>query len=123
VFPSSEHLKDGRGPIPSGGNHWITISTLICPPAVVGVYDSLHYQLSPLVKKTIADLLQTEKEHIHYMSTQLSRGNIRYYITVTLVSLQIASSLDCVRGAQFASGLSFMSARALSGSTPRLRPP
>jgi len=57
-----------------GGNHWITISTLKCPPAVVCVYDSLHYQLSPLVKKTVADLLQTEKEHIIIQSTQVQEG-------------------------------------------------
>ena len=59
-----------------GGNHWITISTLKCPPAVVCVYDSLHYQLSPSVKKTVADLLQTKKEHIiiQYMNTQVQEG-------------------------------------------------
>ena len=59
-----------------GGNHWITISTLKCPPAVVCVYDSLHYQLSPSMKKTVADLLQTKKEHniIQYINTQVQEG-------------------------------------------------
>jgi len=36
----------------------------------------INYQPSPLVKKTVADLLQTEKEHIinHYMNTQVQEG-------------------------------------------------
>lgn len=57
-------------------NHWITIPTFKCPPAVVCVHDNLQYQLSSLVKKTIADLLQTEKERIiiHYTNIKLQKG-------------------------------------------------
>ena len=34
------------------------------PPALIQVYESLHYKLPLAVKKTIADLLQEEKKHI-----------------------------------------------------------
>ena len=47
-----------------GSSHWITVSTIGCPPAVIRVHGSLRYQLPLSVKKTIADLIQTEKKHV-----------------------------------------------------------
>ena len=55
-----------------GSSHLITVSTIGCPPEVIRVYDSLCYQLPLSVKKTIADLIQTEEKHIviEHMNTQ-----------------------------------------------------
>ena len=59
-----------------GGNHWITISTVGCMPAHVQVFDSMHMELTSSVKKTIADLLQTTREHIlvEHMDIQFQSG-------------------------------------------------
>ena len=45
-------------------NHWITVSTVGCVPGVVNVYDSLQLGLSTSVKRTIANLLHTNKPTI-----------------------------------------------------------
>lgn len=45
-------------------NHWIMVSTVGCVPGVVNVYDSLRLGLSTSVKRTIANLLHTNKPTI-----------------------------------------------------------
>ena len=57
-FPSSKHLKDGGGPIPGVFQ--------VCEHE--GVSSSSRYVF---VKKTIADILQTD---FHYMNTQIQEG-------------------------------------------------
>ena len=45
----------------SGGNHWITISTVDTKHPTVKVYDSLYNKLPWATKEQIAALLQTEE--------------------------------------------------------------
>lgn len=58
-----------------GGKHWITVSMMECPPAVIWVYDSINYHALS-VKMMIADLLQAEKKHIvvEHMNIQCQIG-------------------------------------------------
>lgn len=57
-------------------NHWLTISTLGCPPDTVRVYDSMNCSLSASMKKLIADLLHTASKAItiEYINVQQQRG-------------------------------------------------
>ena len=45
----------------SGGNHWITVSTIgVSTPATVRVYDSLNTPLPAHTKKQIASIVHVE---------------------------------------------------------------
>ena len=60
-------------------NHWITISTVSFVPGVVNVYNSLHLGLTTSLKKTVANLLHTNKavvvvQHLH-MQQQVSESD------------------------------------------------
>ena len=58
----------------SGGNHWITISTMGMDHAHVRVYDSLLGTLPGDARKQIASLLMTKEEKItiEYANNQVS---------------------------------------------------
>ena len=57
-------------------NHWTTVSTVGCVPGVVNVYDSLNYGLTTSIKRTIANLVHTDKPTITIQRApmQLQRG-------------------------------------------------
>ena len=52
----------------SGGNHWITISTVgqSTKQTTVRIYDSLYNELPSDTKQKIADLLQTVKSDLTF---------------------------------------------------------
>lgn len=58
----------------SGGNHWITVSTVGAPYAHVRVYDSLGRVLADDTKRQIASLLFTGKANfiLEYANVQVS---------------------------------------------------
>lgn len=58
-------------------NHWLTISTVGCPPDTVRVYDSMNCSLSSFIEKIIADLLHTSSKAItiEYINVQQQRGS------------------------------------------------
>ena len=45
-------------------NHWITVSTVGCPPGVINVYDSMHLGVPTSVKKVIADMMLSDKKFL-----------------------------------------------------------
>ena len=47
----------------SGGNHWLVISTIGCPPGIVKVYDSMVAKLPFQTKEQICALLMTKEPH------------------------------------------------------------
>ena len=57
-------------------NYWIMVSTIGCVPGVVNVYDNLNLGLSASVKRSIANLVHTDKPTIvvQQASMQLQRG-------------------------------------------------
>jgi hypothetical protein len=59
----------------SGGNHWITVSTVRMDCAHIRVYDSLLGKLPDDAKKQIASLLMTEEKTItiEYANNQVSK--------------------------------------------------
>lgn len=59
-----------------GRNHWITISTIGCESGSINVYDSMHWKLSSITKKVIADLLMTTNRAIKvtYRNVQWQKG-------------------------------------------------
>ena len=44
-------------------SHWITVSTVGCPPATIKVFDSLNLSLSSSLIKTIGSLIHTDKRY------------------------------------------------------------
>ncbi len=58
----------------SGGNHWITISTVGTRHATVRIYDSLYGKLPCGTKETIASLIHTKERAItlEYANVQVS---------------------------------------------------
>ena len=44
-------------------SHWITVSTVGCPPATIKVFDSLNLTLSSSLIKTIGSLIHTDKRY------------------------------------------------------------
>ena len=48
----------------SGGNHWLTVSTIGCKPSVVKVYDSLFSELPTQTKEQICALLASKESAI-----------------------------------------------------------
>ena len=48
----------------SGGNHWLTVSTIGCKPSVVKVYDSLFSELPTQTKEQICALLVSNESAI-----------------------------------------------------------
>lgn len=59
-----------------GKNHWITISTVGCPPSTVNIFDSLNLTLTMDAKKIIADLIHTSTESfiVQYVDMQYQMG-------------------------------------------------
>ena len=56
-------------------SHWITVSSIGCPPSVVRVYDSMAMPLTLSVKNVIAEIMHSEKDfHIQYVACQQQRG-------------------------------------------------
>ena len=49
----------------SGGNHWLTVSTIGCKPSVVKVYDSLFPELPTQTKEEICALLYSFERISH----------------------------------------------------------
>ena len=47
-------------------NHWITVSTIGCPPSTINVYDSLHGTVSMHTQRVVADILQSQKAAISF---------------------------------------------------------
>ena len=45
-------------------DHWITVSTVGCPPSAINVYDSMHLGVSTSVKKVIADMMFSDRKYI-----------------------------------------------------------
>ena len=44
-------------------SHWITVSTVGCPPATIKAFDSLNLSLSSSLIKTIDSLIHTDKRY------------------------------------------------------------
>ena len=57
----------------SGGNHWVTISTVGLDAPFVRIYDSLHSQLPASTTRQIAALLRMPEEdlQLQYANTQV----------------------------------------------------
>ena len=64
--------------LPVSNNHWITISTVGCASGVVNVYDSLHLGLPVALKRTIANLLHTNKSAfaVQHVSSKLAEISV-----------------------------------------------
>lgn len=45
--------------LPVGGNHWVCVSTIGCPPSTIDVYDSLYSHLPANSQEQLATILQT----------------------------------------------------------------
>ena len=45
----------------SGGNHWVTVSTVGCPSSTVKVYDSLYSEIPSRTKEQICALLMSKQ--------------------------------------------------------------
>ncbi len=77
----------------ANSNHWITISTIQCPPSPVKVYDTNHERLNSQMKSTIADLLQTDQNFIvvEYINVQKQKGSD----DCGLLAIAIATALCC----------------------------
>ena len=58
-------------------SHWITVSTIDCPPSTINIYDSLHEMLPEKIKNLIADLMQSQHQTItvNYMNVQRQSNN------------------------------------------------
>ena len=56
----------------SGSCHWVTVSTIACPPSTVVVYDSLYSALPTQTKEQICSLLHSQEPSI-----QLNFGNVQ----------------------------------------------
>ena len=69
-------VQEGEGVqiLHSGGNHWITVSTVGVTHPHVCIFDSLHTELPPYTKQQIAALLLTQEEEIilEYANVQVS---------------------------------------------------
>ena len=44
-------------------SHWITVSTIGCPPATIKVFDRLNLSLSSSLIKTIGSIIHTDKRY------------------------------------------------------------
>ena len=49
----------------SGGNHWLTISSIHCPYSTINVYDSLHSTIPEATIKNICTFLMCSESHIN----------------------------------------------------------
>ena len=54
-------------------NHWVTVSTISCPPGVINVYDSMHLGASTNLKKVIADMLFSDKKSISIRTVHIQQ--------------------------------------------------
>ncbi len=62
----------------SGGNHWLTVSSIGCPYSSVKVYDSLYTHLPPSTKEEICSLLESTEPviHVDFVNTQLQANGV-----------------------------------------------
>ena len=60
----------------SGGSHWLTVSTIGCPPSTVKVYDSFYSELPAQMKEQICALLASQEPVIEliYVTVQSQRN-------------------------------------------------
>ena len=49
----------------SGGNHWLTISSIHCPYSTINVYDSQHSTIPEATIKNICTFLMCSESHIN----------------------------------------------------------
>ena len=58
-------------------NHWITVSTVGCPPATIKVYDTMHGTLSTASKVIVADMMHVNDKYItvEYVNVQRQKGS------------------------------------------------
>ena len=57
----------------SGGNHWLLITTMGCPPGIVKVYDSMVNKLPFQTKEQICALLVTKETQIELLHIDLQQ--------------------------------------------------
>ena len=60
----------------SGGNHWVTISTVGCPPSTIKVFDSLYSTIPTHTKEQICALLMSMQAtiNVQYVGVQKQRS-------------------------------------------------
>ena len=54
-------------------NHWVTVSTIGCPPGSINVYDSMHLGPSTSLKKVIADMMHSDKKAISIRTVHIQQ--------------------------------------------------
>ena len=59
----------------SGGNHWLTISTIGCPYSTVNIYDSMCCTLPSTTQKQICALLMTHEPHVTLRFINVDKQN------------------------------------------------
>ena len=61
-----------------GGNYWLEVSTIGCPPSTVKVYDSLHSELPTQMKEQICVLLASQEPVIEliYVTVQSHKMDV-----------------------------------------------
>ena len=52
-------------------NHWVTVSTISCPPGVINVYDSMHLETSTSLKKP--DMMHSDKKAISIRTVHIQQ--------------------------------------------------
>ena len=60
-------------------NHWINVSTIVCPPGVINVYDSMHLGTSTSLNlnKVIADMMHSDKKAVSIRTVYIPATNGR----------------------------------------------
>ena len=89
-----------------GGNHWITTSTIGCEAGSITIYDSLHWKLSNLTRKVLADLLMAKKKAITVIYS-----NVQFQFHYSLLDFIVPRSRSCylaIRSATHAKPSSFL---------------
>ena len=59
----------------SGGNHWLTISTIGCPYSTVNIYDSMCCTLPSTTQKQICALLMTHEPNVTLRFINVDKQN------------------------------------------------
>jgi hypothetical protein len=57
----------------SGGNHWITISTIGCSDSTVSIYDSIYCTIPECTKKQICALLMSSEAYINLLFVNVDK--------------------------------------------------
>ena len=69
---SKMRLLEGRI-LHSGGNHWITISTIGCSDSTVSIYDSIYCTIPECTKKQICALLMSSEAYINLLFVNVDK--------------------------------------------------